>query len=66
MARVQALHPETKTLFVSGYAEVPLAQKLIAQGANLLQKPVSRRDLMRKLDEILHLCIPSAKGAQSQ
>ena len=59
---VQALHPETKVLFVSGYAEVPVAQKLIAEGAILLQKPVSRRDLMRQVGEILHLRIPSAEG----
>ncbi len=66
VAMVQALHPETGVLFVSGYAEVPLAQALIAQGAILLQKPVSRSDLMRKVDEILHLHTLSAKGAQSQ
>lgn len=54
MATVQALHPETKVLFVSGYTEVPVAQKLIEEGAILLQKPVSRSDLMRKVDEILH------------
>jgi PAS domain S-box-containing protein len=66
VARVQALHPETKVLFISGYAEVPVAQKLIEEGAILLQKPVSRSDLMRKVDEILHLRIPSAKSAQSQ
>jgi PAS domain S-box-containing protein len=63
---VRALHPETKVLFVSGYAEVPVAQKLIKEGAILLQKPVSRSDLMRKVDEILHLRIPSAEGVLSQ
>jgi two-component system NtrC family sensor kinase len=59
VARVRAIHPETKVLFVSGYAEVPVAQTLIEQGAILLQKPVSRSDFMRKVDEILHL--PSTK-----
>jgi len=66
VARVQTLHPEMKVLFISGYAEVPVAQQLIEEGAILLQKPVSRSDLMRKVDEILHLRIPSAKGAESQ
>jgi two-component system NtrC family sensor kinase len=66
VARVQALHPETRVLFVSGYAEVPVAQRLIEQGAIFLQKPVSRSDLMRKVDEILHLRIPPAKGVQTQ
>ena len=60
---VQALHPETKALFVSGYADVPVAQKLIEEGAILLQKPLSRSDLLRKVDEILHLRIPLAEGS---
>jgi two-component system cell cycle sensor histidine kinase/response regulator CckA len=58
VTRVQELHPETKVLFISGYAEIPLAQALIAQGDILLQKPVLRGDLMRKVDEILHLRTP--------
>jgi FixJ family two-component response regulator len=51
---LQKLHPEMQALFVSGFAEVPVAQQLIAEGAPLLQKPVSRIDLMRKIDEMLH------------
>jgi len=66
VAAVQALHPETRVLFVSGYAERSVVQKIIAAGAILLQKPVSRSDLLRKVDEILHLRSPSAKGVQSQ
>lgn len=62
---VQALHSETKVLFVSGYAEVPVAQKLIEEGAVLLQKPVSRSDLMRNVDEILHLAVPTAATASA-
>jgi FixJ family two-component response regulator len=57
VAAVQALHPETKVLFVSGYAEGTVVQKIIAAGAILLQKPVSRSDLMREVDEMLHLRI---------
>jgi two-component system NtrC family sensor kinase len=53
--KVRALHPEAKVLYVSGYAEVPAAQQLIAEGAILLQKPLSRGDLLRKVDEMLHL-----------
>ena len=60
---VQALHPETKALFVSGYADVPVAQQLVEEGAILLQKPLSRSDLLRKVDEILHLRIPLAEGS---
>ncbi|MGZ7057788.1 MAG: PAS domain-containing hybrid sensor histidine kinase/response regulator [Candidatus Angelobacter sp.] len=55
IARVRASHPEMQVLYVSGYAEVPVAQQLIAEGAILLQKPLSRGDLLRKVDEMLHL-----------
>ncbi len=61
---VQALHPETRVLFVSGYAEGSVAQKITKAGAILLQKPVSRSDLMRKVDEILHLRIPSSSTGE--
>lgn len=54
VSKLQKLHPEMQVLFVSGFAEVPVAQQLIAEGAPLLQKPVSRIDLMRKIDEMLH------------
>jgi signal transduction histidine kinase len=55
VTKVRALHPEAKVLYVSGYAEVPVAQQLIAEGAILLQKPLSRADLLSKVDEMLHL-----------
>ena len=54
IARLRVVHPEIKALYVSGYAEVPVAQQLIAEGAALLQKPVSRMDLLKKVDEMLH------------
>ena len=66
VSAVQASHPETKVLFVSGYAEGSLVQKVIEAGAILLEKPVSRSDLLREVDEILHLRNSSAEGAQSQ
>ena len=53
--KVRASHPEAQVLYVSGYAEVPVAQQLIAEGAILLQKPLSRGDLLNKVDEMLHL-----------
>ncbi|MFY9912949.1 MAG: PAS domain S-box protein [Candidatus Sulfotelmatobacter sp.] len=52
--KLQLVHPEMKALYVSGYAEVPVAQQLIAEGATLLQKPVARMDLLNKVDEMLH------------
>ncbi len=54
-ASLKESHPETQVLYVSGYAEVPVAQKLVAEGAVLLQKPVSRMDLLKKVHEVLHL-----------
>jgi two-component system cell cycle sensor histidine kinase/response regulator CckA len=55
VAKVQAIHPEAKAVYLSGYADVPVAQQLITDGAVLLQKPLSRGDLLKKIDEILHL-----------
>src|SRR5581483_1529082 len=43
VAKVKALHPE-----------IPVAQQLVNEGAVLLQKPVSRRDLLQKVEEMLH------------
>jgi two-component system, cell cycle sensor histidine kinase and response regulator CckA len=59
VSNLHKLHPEMQALFVSGYAEVPVAQQLIAEGAVLLQKPVSRIDLLRKVDEMLHSKVSS-------
>jgi len=55
VSKLQVLHPEMRVLYVSGYAEVPVAQQLIAEGAMVLQKPVSRMGLLRKVNEMLHL-----------
>jgi len=66
MAAVQASHPETGVLFVSGYAEGFAVQRIIEAGVILLQKPVSRSDLLREVDEILHPRNPSTEGLHSQ
>jgi two-component system, cell cycle sensor histidine kinase and response regulator CckA len=52
--KLQAVHPEAKVLYVSGYVDAPATQRLIADGTVLLQKPVSRENLLRKIDELLH------------
>jgi two-component system, cell cycle sensor histidine kinase and response regulator CckA len=54
VSKLQGLHPEMGAIYVSGYTEAPVAQRLIADGAILLQKPLSRIDLLRKVDEMLH------------
>ena len=54
VSKLQTLHPEMRVLYVSGYAEVPVAQQLIAGGAVVLQKPVSRMDLLSRVNEMLH------------
>jgi two-component system cell cycle sensor histidine kinase/response regulator CckA len=58
VAKIQAMHSEAKVLYVSGYADVPVAQQLITEGATFLQKPVLRGDLLRKIDEMLHPTAP--------
>ncbi len=52
--KLQALHPEMKALYVSGYTEVPVAQQIIAEGLTVMSKPVPRIDLLNKVDEMLH------------
>lgn len=54
VAKIRAAHPEAQVLYISGYAEVPVAQQLISEGANVMQKPVTRQCLMEKVDEMLH------------
>jgi two-component system, cell cycle sensor histidine kinase and response regulator CckA len=53
VSKLQALHPEMQVLYVSGYAEVPVAQELVARRAIVMQKPVSRMDLLKKVNEML-------------
>ena len=55
VSRLRSSHPEIQTLYVSGYADTPIVQELIAEGAVLLQKPLSRMTLLTKVDELLHL-----------
>lgn len=66
VSRLQTLHPEMRPLFVSGYAEVPVTQQLIASGAALLQKPLSREDLLRKVGEMLQSddTVPKGHGPE--
>lgn len=54
VAKMRAAHPEAQVLYISGYAEVPVAQQLIAEGAVVMQKPVTRQSLLEKVDEMLH------------
>jgi DNA-binding NtrC family response regulator len=62
-AQVQTLHPEAQVLYVSGYAEAPVAQQLISKGAIFMQKPISRIDLLRKVDQLLHRDASAANDA---
>lgn len=65
VAKVQALHPEARVLYVSGYTETAMAQSLIAEGAIFLQKPLSRSDLLRNVDDLLHRPIETASVLRS-
>jgi len=56
-AKVRRIHPETQVLYISGYTEAPVAQQLIDEGAILMQKPISRKDLLRKVDEMIHFSV---------
>ena len=51
-----AAHPETRVLYVSGYAGGTATQRgLVDSGASLLQKPFSRELLLRKVREAIDL-----------
>jgi len=54
VSKLRLSHPEIQALYVTGYAETPLVQELIAEGAVLLQKPLCRMTLLTKVDELLH------------
>jgi two-component system, cell cycle sensor histidine kinase and response regulator CckA len=54
VAEMQAAHPEMRVLYISGYAEPSVSQLIATQGAVLLQKPLSRSELLQRVHEILH------------
>jgi len=53
-AKLQPLHPETRVLYMSGYAGSALIhQGALKEGITLLSKPFSRNELMEKIRELL-------------
>jgi PAS domain S-box-containing protein len=52
--RICGLHPEVKTLFMSGYtADIIAHQGVVFDGLAFIQKPFSKKDLAARLGEIL-------------
>jgi PAS domain S-box-containing protein len=52
--RLAQLHPEMKTLFMSGYTNDAIAEQgILEQGINFIQKPFTPSALARKVREIL-------------
>ena len=52
--QVQAIHPQIKTLFMSGYtADVIAHRGVLSEEANFLQKPFSTDSLAIKVREVL-------------
>jgi PAS domain S-box-containing protein len=52
--RVQSLHPETKVIFMSGYADGAVVQQgILEAGTVFLQKPFSASVLLQKIREVL-------------
>lgn len=51
---IMSIYPDVKRLFMSGYtANVIAHHGVLDQGVHFLQKPFSRKDLGRKLREVL-------------
>jgi len=46
-------HPRAKRLFFSGYADDTLARSGVARDADLMQKPFSPSDLVRRVRQVL-------------
>ena len=55
-----SVHPEVRTLYMSGYTEFAQGHdQIFQQGRSLLQKPFTRQDLARKIREVLEAnCVP--------
>jgi YesN/AraC family two-component response regulator len=52
---VQAIRPETKILFCSGYTEDEVVkQGGLSPGVNLLLKPYSPKELLMKIREVIN------------
>ena len=62
-AKVLALHPGTRVVFMSGYTQGLLsAQGVLAPGVHLIEKPFSETSLLTKLHEVLSE--PLARAAE--
>ncbi len=58
--KLQALHPNIKCLFMSGYtARVIANQSSLAEGIPIVQKPFSKKELAKKIQKILKCSHPS-------
>ncbi len=52
--RLQALHPQMKIIFMSGYTDDAIVHRgVLEPGLNFLEKPFSPKDLARKVRELL-------------
>ncbi len=65
--QIQALRPQIKTLFISGYtADVISLRGVLPKEANFLQKPFSTSELAIKIREVLDKSLALAEGARKQ
>jgi two-component system sensor histidine kinase EvgS len=54
--RLQALHPELRVIFMSGYtADVIARRGMLHEGRHFIQKPFSHEKLARKVSEVLRV-----------
>lgn len=53
--QLQAIHPESKVLFMSGYTDnVIIYHSILAEGVNYLQKPFTIHDLAQMVRRVLN------------
>ena len=61
---IQKIRPGTKVLFTSGYSAEVIHDKGVTDSLNFISKPVSPRDLLRKVKEILDAAPDAASSSE--
>jgi CheY-like chemotaxis protein len=51
--RLMESHPEIKVVYMSGYTGELVANRGLESGVRLLEKPFTRADLLKTIDEVL-------------
>jgi CheY-like chemotaxis protein len=56
--RLRTTHPDTKTLYMSGYPDMGEGSEALRSQPNFIQKPFTQEELLRRLREVLDCNTP--------